>query len=55
VVPYKVIDKKGKKAEVPEAREGLRHRARPKSRSGDTAAPSAQEGVGDEDEEVSAS
>ena len=44
-------DKKGKKTEVPKAREGLSCRARPGNRSGDAATSSVQDG--DEDESAS--
>ena len=55
MVPYKAPAKKGKKTEVPEAREGLHRKVRPGNRSGDAAASSMQDQGHDEDEEKSAS
>ena len=40
VVPYKAPAKKGKKTEIWEAREGLRRRTHPDTRSGGATAPS---------------
>ena len=55
MAPSKAPEKKGKKKELPEAREGLRRRGLLDTKSGDTAAPSAQDGNEEEDEEESAS
>ena len=55
MVPYKAPDKKGKKKEVLEAREGLRRRVRPGNQSRDATASSMQDVGKDEHKEESAS
>ena len=56
MAPYKAPEKKGrKKKDLPEAREGLRRRGRPDTKSRDTTAPSTQDGDEEEDEDESAS
>ena len=56
MAPYKAPEKKGKKKkDLPEAREGLRRRGRPDTKSGDTAALSAQYGDEEKDKEESTS
>ena len=55
VVPYKAPSKRGKKTEVPEAREGHCSKVRLGNMSGDAAASSLQDGGEDEDKEESAS
>ena len=57
VVPYKAPDskEKKKKSDVREAREGLRSRAHPDTRSGETQVPSALKGEQKEAEESDSS
>ena len=55
MAPYKALEKKGKKKMyLAEAREGLRRRGRSDTKSGDTAAPSTQDGDKEQDEVESA-